>query len=48
MVVKTQISFICYAVLQISNYNYIFRPYLVAIVKLYILSFKSFVEKYSS
>jgi hypothetical protein len=45
MVVKTQLSFICYAVIQISNYNYIFRPYLVAIIRLYILSFKSFFTK---
>ena len=44
MVVKTQLSFICYAVIQISNYNYMFRPYLVAIIRLYILSFKSFVQ----
>ena len=41
MVVKTQLSFICYAVVQISNYNYMFRPYLVAITRLYIFSFKS-------
>ena len=31
----------CY---KISNYNYMFRPYLVAIIRLYILIFKSFVQ----
>ena len=45
MVVKTQLHFICYAVIQISNCNYMFRPYLVAIIRLYILSFKIFVQK---
>jgi len=48
MVVKTQVSFICYAVIQISDYNYMFRPHLVAIIRLYILSFKNFVQKYTS
>jgi len=41
MVLKTQLSFICYAVIQISNYNYMFRPYIVANIKLNILSFKT-------
>jgi len=27
-----------------SNYDYMFRPYLVAIIRLYILSIKSFVQ----
>ena len=36
MVVKTQLSFICYAVIHISNYNYMFLTYLVAIIRLYI------------
>ena len=44
MVVKTQLSDICYAVIQISNYSYMFRPYLVAIIRLYILSFMSFIQ----
>ena len=48
MLVKTQLSFIFYAVIQISNYNYMFRPYLVAIIMLYIPSFKSFFTKYTS
>ena len=41
MVLKTQLSFICYAVIQISNYNYMFRPYIVTNIKLNILSFKT-------
>jgi len=44
MVVKTQLSFICYAVIKISNYDYVFRSYLLVIIRLYILSFKSFVQ----
>ena len=29
---------------NISNYNYMFRPFLVAIIRLYIPSFKSYVQ----
>jgi len=35
-------------VYKFSNYNYMFRPFLVAIIRLYIPDFKSFMYKYAN